>query len=989
MRGGVSLYPPRRQQELTTKPRTTETAFNTELAKVLRRKHPRWPEPGRIGVEQTNVFSESAGLQPDIIVRHPGGLPVAVETEYIPARSVEQDARQRLGKTLRETGENVEQALAVRIPDALAIASQSNLEEKLEEAGLEFCVFSGNIENPDRWPEVGWLDGSVDDLAACIELAALSENRIVRGMYILEEGIEQAAERLRDACIDAPDTLEAIARELHQKDGVQTSRMAMAIVANALTFHMAISGSHGIETLDQLRGVNGLPSKSRILRVWRHILTNINYWPIFTIASAILLPIRNGSAQAILERLSGVAADLVTLGATSQHDLCGRMFQRLIADRKFLATFYTLPSSATLLAELAVARLDIDWSARDAVVGLRIADFACGTGALLNAAYEAVLSRYRRKGGDDKEIHPQMMEHVLVGADIMPAATHLTASVLSSTHPSVTFGNTSIVTLPYGRQPERSGRSIAIGSLDLIEDENTLPLFGTGQEQLSGVGTIDNGKVNLPHDGFDLVIMNPPFTRSTGHEAEKIGVPTPAFAGFATSNEEMRLMSNLLKKIRKPTMVGHGNAGLASNFIDLAHAKIGSDGVLAIVLPASFLQGEAWAASRRLLQESYKDVIVVSIATVGTTDRAFSADTGMAEVLVIATRRDQSEQMDNTALFVNLLHRPQTILEAATVARAIQRIPANLSVAQIAIGDKETSGCSIRSALSDTGCAGLREANVVQTATRLMQGELHMPRQHSSIRLPVTQLGELGERGLYHMDISGSEIAKLGLPRGPFDIARIKPGDVPTWPVLWAHQAARETQMVVMPDRAGVVRQGCDSRAIDTWQRTASRLHFNRDFRINSQPLTACLTPELSIGGTAWPNFLCSDLSWETPIVCWANTTLGLICFWWIGTRQQEGRARLTISKLPALTVLDPRRLTPKQTVLADEIFAQFRDRTMLPANEAWRDEARQALDRAVLIDLLELPEEVLEPLALLRRQWCAEPSVHGGKGTAPVAART
>ena len=125
-----------------------------------------------------------------------------------------------------------------------------------------------------------------------------------------------------------------------------------------------------------------------------------------------------------------------------------------------------------------------------------------------------------------------MMEHALVGADIMPAATHLTASVLSSTHPSVTFGNTSIVTLPYGRQPKGSGRPIAIGSLDLIEDEETIPLFGTGQEQLSGVGTIDNANVNLPHGGFDLVIMNPPFTRSTGHEAEKIGVPTPAFAGF-------------------------------------------------------------------------------------------------------------------------------------------------------------------------------------------------------------------------------------------------------------------------------------------------------------------------------------------------------------------------------------------------------------------------------------------------------------------------
>ena len=963
-------------------PRTTETAFNTELAKVLRRKHPRWPE--RIGVEQTNVFSEAAGLQPDIIVRHPGGLPVAVEIEYLPARSVEQDACQRLGKTLRETGETIEQALAVRIPDALASTSQSNLEEELEGAELEFCIFSGDIENPDRWPETGWLDGSVDDLAAYIELAALSENRVVRGMYILEAGIDQAAVRLRDACVDAPDTLEAIARELHQKDGEQTSRMAMAIVANALTFHMAIAGAHGIETLDQLRGARGRLSKSSILRVWRHILDTINYWPIFKIASDILLPIRNGVAVGILERLSDVAADLVSLGATSQHDLCGRMFQRLITDRKFLATFYTLPSSAALLAELAVARLDIDWSERDAVAGLRIADFACGTGALLNAVYESVLSRYRRKGGDDKELHSQMMEHALVGADIMPAATHLTASVLSSTHPSVTFGNTSIVTLPYGRQPKGSGRPISIGSLDLIEDEETIPLFGTGQEQLSGVGTIDNANVNLPHGGFDLVIMNPPFTRSTGHEAEKIGVPTPAFAGFATSDGEMRLMSSLLKKIRKPSMVGHGNAGLASNFIDLAHAKVsGADGVLAVVLPAAFLQGKAWAATRRLLQEGYKKAIVVSIADAGTTDRAFSADTGIAEVLVVASRRAESEQVDNTALFVNLLRRPQTILEATTVAKAVQQIPDDLHVAQIAIGDGEPAGCCIRSRLSDPGCAGLREAGVGQAATGLMRGELHLPRQNASIRLPLVELGELGERGLYHMDISGEEINTSGLPRGPFDITRRARGDVPTWPALWAHSAAREKQVIVMPDRAGKVRRGCESRASKAWERTASRLHFNRDFRINSQSLAACLTPELSIGGRAWPNFLCADLRWEVPIVCWANTTLGLICFWWIGTRQQQGRASITISKLPALTVLDPRRLAEGQLDLADEIFTQFRERTMLPANEAWRDVARQDLDRAVLIDLLGLSEDLLEPLNLLRRQWCAEPSVHGGKSTA------
>ena len=38
---------------------------------------------------------------------------------------------------------------------------------------------------------------------------------------------------------------------------------------------------------------------------------------------------------------------------------------------------------------------------------------------------------------------------------------------------------------------------------------------------------------------------------------------------------------------------GHGNAGLSSNFIDLAHAKLKPGGVLAMVLQATFAQGSA------------------------------------------------------------------------------------------------------------------------------------------------------------------------------------------------------------------------------------------------------------------------------------------------------------------------------------------------------------------------------------------------------------
>ena len=981
----AKMLEPQSKRRSMTIPKAAEVAFNFELAAVLRRKHPRWP--GRIGVEQTNVFSEAAGLRPDIIIRHPGGLPVAVETEYAPATTVEQDACERLGRTLRETGDTIEQALAVRLPDNLASARQAELEAEIERATLEFCILSGDSKNPVRWPATGWLEGTVDDLAASIELAAHSENRVARSMQVLEDGIAHAAGKLRDGGADAPVMLETIARDLHQKDGEQTSRMAMAILTNALTFHTAIAGAHQIETLDQLRGTNGRISKMRVLDIWRHILDNINYWPIFKIASDILLPIRNGTAQVLLDRLAQVASELDMIGATSQHDLRGRMFQRLIADRKFLATFYTLPSSAALLAELGVERLEIDWSDCDAVTGLRIGDFACGTGALLNAAYEAVLSRHRRFGGDDSAIHPKMMEHALVGTDIMPAATHLTASVLSSTHPSITFGNTSIITLPYGEQSEQSARGIAIGALDLIEEQRTLPLFGTGQERLRGTGESEVGHVDLPHGGFDLVIMNPPFTRPTNHEAVD-APPVPSFAGFDTSEKEQKHMSARLKKIRKPSMAGHGNAGLASNFIDLAHAKVRSPGgVIALVLPAAFLQRQAWAASRRLLAANYEDVVIITIASTGSTDRAFSADTGMAEVLVIATRRRATDQADGDALFVNLLGRPKSILEAVTVARAVRRTPTGRLVNPIKTGTEERAGHSIRGAFHDTGAAGLLNADVGDAAVRFVQGELLLPQQHSAISLPVINLGALGNRGLYDLDISGTEKSSGdGGPRGPFEIVRLEPGTIRTYPVLWGHNAAHETRMIVEPDRAGEVRTGCKGRAIDAWNGTASRLHFNRDFRLNSQPLAACLTSNPTIGGRGWPNFLCADEWWEKLLVLWANTTLGLIAFWWIGARQQQGRAILTISRLPDLVVLDPRDFSRAQLDLASSIFEEFREREMLPANEAWRDETRKALDRAILVDLLGLPENILEPLALLRNQWCAEPSVHGGKKTAPVS---
>ena len=960
-------------------PKTNEIAFNVRLLDVLQTKHLRWRD--HVGVEQRDVLRETA-LQPDIVIRPPGGVPVLIETEFMPAHSVEADAMARLGKFLQYNGDLIEQTIAVQVPQELSRAPQGDLERLIKAAEFRYCTFS--LQEKDtvvRWPSEGWLTGSIDDLAACIENVALSERLLAEGTQILEQSIGEAAGKLRETA--SIQVLEKMAQSLHQEDGEQTSRMAMAIAANALVFHTAIVDAHGIPTIDELRipGRNDV-SKSRLLECWQHILDNINYYPIFRIASDLLLPIADSTANAVLNRLAQAASDLAGLGATTLHDLSGRMFQRLIADRKFLATFYTLPTSAALLGELAVSRLDAvtDWSNPDALTRLQVADLACGTGTLLSAAYRALASRHRRTGGDDQVLHTQMMERTLIAADIMPAATHLTASMLSSTHPGTTFGNTRVHTLPYGQQSQEKRHAMALGALDLIEDDTAPSLFGTGIHVARGTGADVEAEGSqdmiLPSETADLIIMNPPFTRPTNHE--KAEVPVPSFAGLGTSKEEQQAMSKRLAEIRRrlANPVGHGNAGLASNFIDLAHVKTRPGGVLALVLPAACVSGSSWENVRRLLESKYKDLVVLTVAAHGQTDRAFSADTGMAEALVVANKCHDGQQGCGETLFVNLYHRPRSLAEAFEIARAVSCLSSEARQGRLRVGDRQTIGTYIRAPLSQGGCASLLETTLADAALGLEVGMLRLPQGYST-PLSTIHLGAIGKTGLLHRDISGTT---NGAPRGPFEIIPIQ--GVPQYPVLWGHDAQRERSLVVLPDSEGEVRPGCDSRAIEVWNTTASRLHFNLDFQINSQSLTACLTPTEAIGGTAWPNFIPSQDKWILPLVLWANTTLGLLAFWWIGTRQQQGRARLTITQLPRLTVLDPRHLSEEQIAQAEDIFEAFEGKTFLPANEAYRDDTRKALDRAVLVDLLRLPEATLEPLSILRDQWCAEPSVHGGKST-------
>ena len=382
--------------------------------------------------------------------------------------------------------------------------------------------------------------------------------------------------------------------------------------------------------------------------------------------------------------------------------------------------------------------------------------------------------------------------------------------------------------------------------------------------------------MTLPHGTADLVIMNPPFTRPTNHEIAE--VPVPSFAGFQTSEDEQREMSGRLKGIRaklkaRGLLASHGNAGLASNFIDLAHAKIKPGGVLALVLPAVALSGGAWEDAHNLLESEYEDLTVLTIAAHGQTDRSFSADTKMAEVLVVARKRSPGQQGGKaTVLFVNLYHRPHSFAEAFEMARAVRKLGKRNRQGRLSVGN-QSIGTYIRAPLNQGGCASLRETTLAAAAIGLTEGTLWLPQRGYSGQCPTTPLEELGQRGLVHRDISGWD--SNGDPRGPFEIVSIQ--GIPEYPALWNHDAERERGLVVQPDSEGEVRPGCKDQAVEVWD-GASQLHFNLDFRLNSQSLAACVTPTEAIGGRAWPNFLPEQEEWTPPLVLWSNTTLGPSC---------------------------------------------------------------------------------------------------------------
>ena len=617
--------------------------------------------------ENTQTFIDHPGRHADVLIVAPGRSPVVVEAEYEPAVEVEKNASERLGLRVKGAPRTVEAAIALRFPKT--VEDVYDLHLTLVETRLTYCVLH---QDGSRFPESGWLGGSVSDLADIARLVSVPHKAVEQAADTLEQGIGQAAARLEEMAKLRPNVTPVIARLLGMSDVPQTRRMACAIIANAIVFHQRIAGMHQeVKTLRLVCGPNVANPQGETLAAWEGIL-KINYWPIFAIAKDILEQLPGDVATSVLRELLETAQEVEATGVDNAHDMTGRIFQRLIADRKYLATFYTLPASAALLARLAVAKMDsVDWFDAEAIGRLRIGDFACGTGALLSAVYEQVASIHERAGGDSTALYPVMMEEVLYGCDVMPSAIHITGSTLSGMRPNVGFNQSRLYTMPYGKQKDST---VKIGSLELLQASTALTLFNISDPALRtgsvGEETAAQINVDIPDANFDLLIMNPPFTRNTTNEGQYANTFNAAFAAFEASDQDQRDVGKRMDILKTGTCY-HGNAGIASAFAALAHKKLKPGGVLALILPLVAAAGSSWQGFREMLAKNYIDLTVVSIAASENDHLSFSADTGMAECLIIARKCRPSESPDRRVQLASLSRRPSGFIQASEVSRTM------------------------------------------------------------------------------------------------------------------------------------------------------------------------------------------------------------------------------------------------------------------------------------------------------------------------------
>lgn len=972
-----------------------EQTFNIALATALRRCRSEWRNTDQaITVERSRVLTEGKSQRPDVLVSSSDRYPIAIECEF--GEPAIRDAEGRLGTRLTANMLPIRSAIAVGIPSEVEFWSDQELEDKLSRPGqieLSMVVLSvdvdpdseGGVDASDifRWPKQLWVTGDVRYLAELCDGAVAPPNVVEAHAVSVADSLRSWAQGLQQNI--TPEVGREIAETLGQESVEQGLRLACCIWLTSLRLHDLIAEipgmrQHGIRKLAELRSYPNEPFTLSDLREAWHAILAVNYKSIFVPAVNALnegLPTLNGAE--VLDGLSRRAERVTALRLGNSVDFAGELFPKLLDDREETAAHYTLPTTAHLLAAIAIDRLSVeDWSSDDDVRALRIADFACGTGTLLRAAYSRIRKKYESAGGDNLvDIHRTMLENGVTGTDINALAAHMTAAALSSLEMKQTYRETNI-----GAIPPHGGNT---GALEFLVTESRSDVVG--QSVLRTDSATEGGStIGAPNQSYDLVIQNPPYTSPVaGKNARKMF----DVAGI-TETDRKRAVSRLNSQRRaierSGVKVSQGRAGMGTDFTALADIKLKNGGVFASVLPLSAARVPSWTNFRSYLEMNYTNLIAIAFTT--DTRSMMSADTYMNEMLVIGNKLGKSIQDDdnlNHVLCINLrnplisINDSEAIARQITIASSSDAISGALRFAGSSVGDWArfpTYGHGF-----PWVALGMRDRYLSGTMCDLFAGRLKYAPLNLEIELglPIVDLSDLVGIGPTHGQIGHVRGSETG--RGAFVFDEIIPGDIPHYPSLWDAKANNKRRIFVEPTHEGTPLPGRETK-VEAALLKRSNTFISQDARFTSQSLTAARTRIQCLGSSTWVAMIREDKRVLDALTLWMNSTLGILLRTGYGNTSHPGRARIAVeatARFPVPNFAEDSEVSDRALNIASEHFDQLAELDLRPVAYAWIDENRHEIDRVVL-EMFDIAcEKTIDAVSQIRALLCREPSVHGG----------
>ena len=959
--------------------KTREEVFNIDLRNALRQTTPIWDEnPNLILAERTGVIAGHVGRRPDLLILDSRLPPVVIESSY-DALDADRDAIQKLGLVVKHGQRLIRTAIAIHIPEEFR--TRSSVYDDLK-SGTKFRFALHQIAKGEfrRWPPQGFIAGDVHRLAALVKSASLPKEEI-------EKVAEDVASRINHASAmfdSLPRArIEEIEGLISRGSVLENMKTTLVLWLNALLTQQRLYtlGQDVAESLPILNPEEVNPSE--IIRAWRSI-QQVNWHAVFDPAVKALREVGRADIHRTGLALSHLlaAVERIELAGLGLHINVGaELFPKLSRDRKQAAAFYTQPASAELLSCLAIEQNDLSPLAwRDAHLFEKrcIADLACGTGTLLRAGYRRVQQLHEQAGGTVRSIsqlHQTAMERGLIGTDISPIAAHLTSASLAVSGQGRAYGKTRIGWVEVG--------SDSAGSLEYFAASTLMNLFDHLGGQSSGGEESIHSSIEVRNGSVDWILMNPPYSRSRG------GQSTFDVAGLNKKEREAcrKRWADLVSN--EPVSA---KAGMAASFLALARRKVKRGGKIGFVLPLTAAFADSWRETRQMVEEDFENITAVTFAAGKALGKnAISADTGMEEMLLIATRSCKNNAEPSQLIHCVTLNEPATRLgEASEIANAITsaigRVNEDHTFFPVRVGESHMGQVC---ALKSTGYGapwsplGVTHAGLAIAAECLVRGVISLMDIKLEFSVPMTSIRELFSIGPTH-DLIGHPHGGDG--RGAFELYKVV--ERGPWPgpdsAVWSAESKLQRSLVVNPTHEGFMIRKAEAEAM---RLKRGDLFYARNMRWTSQSLLCASTLYKHMGGRAWTVLDHDDQRVRKAFALWANSIFGMVVHWTQGQRTHAGRSTTQVNALANMPCPKLDELADEYLDLAQTRFDELARRPLLPSCQAHVDDVRKEIDLAVLevLGLIartgngdEQSNVVLRTTNGLRELWCTEPSVHG-----------